>query len=55
MRASVNMLEDVAVMYRIAVLAFTIQSIAISISHFTELRESLSVANCTEIFVDKKI
>jgi len=53
-RGTVNSLGDVAVRYRFAILAFTIQSIAISISHFTELRAPLSVAICTEIFVDKK-
>ena len=55
MRASVNRLGDVAVMYTIFFLAFTIQSIAITLSHFTELRASLSVVTCMEIFVDKII
>ena len=55
MRASVNRLGVVAVMYKIAFLEFAMQSIAVSISNFTELRASLSVAICMEIYVDKII
>jgi len=43
----------VAGMYNITFLAFTVQSIAISIAHFTELRTSLNLAISVETFVDK--
>ena len=42
-------LGDIAVMYKIPFLAFTIKSITISLAYFTELRASLNVAICMEI------
>ena len=54
MRESISQqLGYVAGMYNITFLAFTVQSIAISIAHFTELRASLTLAISMETFVEK--
>ena len=52
-RASVNRLGDVAVMYKIPFLVFTIQSVAITRDQFTEIRASLTVGIYMEIVADK--
>jgi len=54
-RASVNRLEDVAVMYKIPFLAFKIQHTPISLARFTELITSLTLHNCIQRYVDKII
>jgi len=52
-RDSVNRIGDVALMYIITFLAFTIQSITMTIVQFTELRVSLTVVSFMEYLLVK--
>jgi hypothetical protein len=45
---SVNRQGNVAVIYKISFLAFTLQYIAISLGYFTEFRAALTVVICME-------
>jgi hypothetical protein len=53
MRGSISQQLGFVGMYKIPFLAFTVQSFSISISYFTELSASLSVAICMEILLTK--